>query len=159
MQVVIICHNIAIADLLIEKGADIEARDDDDINALVYASTYNNEEMVKFLLEKGADANTVCEIKNEHTDISPTPLMNAAYKGNTNIINILLENGADINYTTDYGMTALMYAASFNQFEAAKVLLENNADTSITDEYGRTALDLAKSEDYKDIVELIEKYN
>ena len=152
-------HNIAIADLLIEKGADIEARDDDDINALVYASTYNNEEMVKFLLEKGADANTVCEIKNEHTDISPTPLMNAAYKGNTNIINILLENGADINYTTDYGMTALMYAASFNQFEAAKVLLENNADTSITDEYGRTALDLAKSEDYKDIVELIEKYN
>lgn len=152
-------HNIAITELLIEKGADIEAKDDDGINALVYAASFNNEEMVKFLLEKGADANTVCEIKNEHTDISPTPLMNAAYKGNTNIINMLLENGADINYTTDYGMTALMYAASFNQFEAAKVLLENNADTSITDEYGRTALDLAKSEDYKDIVELLEKYN
>ena len=56
-------------------------------------------------------------------------------------------------------MTALMMAASFNQFEAAKILLENNADTSVTDEYGRTALDLAKSEDYKDIVELLEKYN
>lgn len=152
-------NNIAIAELLIEKGADIEAKDDDGINALVYASTYNNEEMVKFLLEKGADANTVCEIENEHIDISPTPLMNAAYRGNTNIINMLLENGADINYTTDYGMTALMMAASFNQFEAAKVLLENNADTSITDEYGRTALDLAKLEDYKDIVELLEKYN
>ncbi|WP_157154466.1 ankyrin repeat domain-containing protein [Brachyspira murdochii] len=152
-------HNIAIAELLIENGADIEAKDDDDINVLVYASTYNNEEMVKFLLEKGADANTVCEIKNEHIDISPTPLMNAAYRGNTNIINMLLENGADINYTTDYGMTALMMAASFNQFEAAKVLLENNADTSVTDEYGRTALDLAKEEDYKDIVELLEKYN
>ena len=116
-------HNIAIAELLIEKGADIEAKDDDGINALVYASTYNNEEMVKFLLEKGADANTVCEIENEHIDISPTPLMNAAYRGNTNIINMLLENGADINYTTDYGMTALMMAASFNQFEAAKTLL------------------------------------
>ena len=152
-------HNIAITELLIEKGADIEAKDDDGINALVYAASFNNEEMVKFLLEKGADANTVCEIKNEHTDISPTPLMNAVYNGNTNIINMLLENGADINYTTDYGMTALMMAASFNQFEAAKVLLENNADTSITDEYGRTALDLAKSEDYKDIVELLEKYN
>ena len=152
-------HDITITELLIEKGADIEAKDDDGINALVYASTYNNEEMVKFLLEKGADANTVCEIENEHTDIASTPLMNAAYRGNTNIINMLLENGADINYTTDFGMTALMMAASFNQFEAAKVLLENNADTSITDEYGRTALDLAKSEDYKDIVELLEKYN
>ena len=84
-------HNIAITELLIEKGADIEARDNDNINALVYASTYNNEEMVKFLLEKGADANTVCEIENEHTDISSTPLMNAAYRGNTNIINMLLE--------------------------------------------------------------------
>ncbi|MEI0603594.1 ankyrin repeat domain-containing protein [Brachyspira alvinipulli] len=152
-------NNIAIAELLIEKGADIEAKDDDGINALVYASTYNDEEMVKFLLEKGADANTVCEIENEHTDIASTPLMNAAYRGNTNIINMLLENGANINYTTDFGMTALMMAASFNQFEAAKLLLENNADTSITDEYGRTALDLAKLEDYKDIVELLEKYN
>ena len=64
-------HNIAITELLIEKGADIEAKDDDGINALVYAASFNNEEMVKFLLEKGADANTVCEIKNEHTDISP----------------------------------------------------------------------------------------
>ncbi|PCG20424.1 ankyrin repeat domain-containing protein [Brachyspira sp. G79] len=151
-------HNITIAELLIEKGADIEAKDNDGINALVYASTYNNEEMVKFLLEKGADANTVCEIENEHTDISSTPLMNAAYRGNTNIINMLLENGADINYTTDYGMTALMMAASFNQFEAAKILLENNADTSITNGYGETALDLAKEEDYKDIVELLEQY-
>ena len=152
-------HDITITELLIEKGADIEAKDDDGINALVYASTYNNEEMVKFLLEKGADANTVCEIENEHTDIASTPLMNAAYRGNTNIINMLLENGANINYTTDFGMTALMMAASFNQFGAAKVLLENNTDTSITDEYGRTALDLAKLEDYKDIVELLEKYN
>ena len=152
-------NNIAIAELLIEKGADIEAKDDDGINALVYASTYNDEEMVKFLLEKGADANTVCEIENEHTDIASTPLMNAAYRGNTNIINMLLENGANINYTTDFGMTALIMAASFNQFEAAKILLENNADTSITDEYGRTALDLAKSEDYEDIVALLEQYN
>ncbi|KLI30873.1 ankyrin, partial [Brachyspira hyodysenteriae] len=58
-------NNIAIAELLIEKGADIEAKDDYGINALVYASSDENEEMVKFLLEKGADANTVCEIENE----------------------------------------------------------------------------------------------
>ncbi|KLI29725.1 ankyrin repeat domain-containing protein, partial [Brachyspira hyodysenteriae] len=114
---------------------------------------------VKFLLEKGADANTVCEIENEDMVISPTPLMNAAYNGNINIINMLLENGADINYTTDFGTTPLMMAASFNHFEAVKVLLENNADTSITDEDGRTALDWAKLENFEDIVELLEEYN
>ncbi|TVL54277.1 ankyrin repeat domain-containing protein [Brachyspira hyodysenteriae] len=152
-------NNIAIAELLIEKGADIEAKDDYGINALVYASSDENEEMVKFLLEKGADANTVCEIENEDMVISPTPLMNAAYNGNINIINMLLENGADINYTTDFGTTPLMMAASFNHFEAVKVLLENNADTSITDEDGRTALDWAKLENFEDIVELLEEYN
>uniref|UniRef100_UPI003F4B25E1 ankyrin repeat domain-containing protein n=1 Tax=Brachyspira catarrhinii TaxID=2528966 RepID=UPI003F4B25E1 len=152
-------NNIAIAELLIEKGADIEAKDDYGINALVYASSDENEEMVKFLLAKGADANTVCEIENEDMVISPTPLMNAAYNGNINIINMLLENGADINYTTDFGTTPLMMAASFNHFEAVKVLLENNADTSITDEDGRTALDWAKLENFEDIVELLEEYN
>ncbi|MBW5377315.1 ankyrin repeat domain-containing protein, partial [Brachyspira pilosicoli] len=82
-------HDITITELLIEKGADIEARNVDGINPLVYAVSLNDEEMVKFLLENGADANTVCEIENEHIDdISPTPLMNAVYNGNTNIINM-----------------------------------------------------------------------
>ena len=152
-------HDITITELLIEKGADIEARNVDGINALVYAVSLNDEEMVKFLLEKGADANTVCEIENEHICMPPTPLMNAVYNGNTNIINMLLENGADINYTTDFGTTPLMMAAGFNHFEAVKVLLENNADTSITDENGYTALDWAKLENFEDIVELLEEYN
>ncbi|WP_295153798.1 ankyrin repeat domain-containing protein [uncultured Brachyspira sp.] len=154
-----ILHDITITELLIEKNADIEARDDNDINALIYAVNFDNEDMVKLLLEKGADANTVAKIENEHTDISPTPLMNAAYKGNTNIINMLLENNADINYATDFGITALMMAANFNRFESAKILLENNADTSVTNGYGKTALDMAKEQDYKDIVSLLEKYN
>lgn len=154
-----ILRDITITELLIEKNADIEARDDNDINALIYAVNFDNEDMVKLLLEKGADANTVAKIENEHTEISPTPLMNAAYKGNTNIINMLLENNADINYATDFGITALMMAANFNRFESAKILLENNADTSVTNGYGKTALDMAKEQDYKDIVSLLEKYN
>lgn len=154
-----ILRDITITELLIEKNADIEARDDNDINALIYAVNFDNEDMVKLLLEKGADANTVAKIENEHTEISPTPLMNAAYKGNTNIINMLLENNADINYAADFGITALMMAANFNRFESAKILLENNADTSVTNGYGKTALDMAKEQDYKDIVSLLEKYN
>ncbi|TVL69749.1 ankyrin repeat domain-containing protein, partial [Brachyspira hyodysenteriae] len=132
-------NNIAIAELLIEKGADIEAKDDYGINALVYASSDENEEMVKFLLEKGADANTVCEIENEHIDISPTPLMNAVYNGNTNIINMLLENGADINYTTDE-MTPLIYAAYKGNTNIINTLLENGVDINYTNYYGMTAL-------------------
>lgn len=137
-------HDITITELLIEKGADIEARNVDGINALVYAVSLNDEEMVKFLLEKGADANTVCEIENEHICMPPTPLMNAVYNGNTNIINMLLENGADINYTTDE-MTPLIYAAYKGNTNIINTLLENGVDINYTNYYGMTALMYAAS--------------
>ena len=151
-------HNIAIAELLIEKGADIEARNVDGINALVYAVSLNDEEMVKFLLEKGADANTVCEIENEHIYMPPTPLMNAVYNGNTNIINMLLENGADINYTTDE-MTPLIYAAYKGNTNIINTLLENGVDINYTNYYGMTALMYAASYNQFEAVKILLENN
>ncbi|AEM23266.1 ankyrin repeat-containing protein [Brachyspira intermedia PWS/A] len=152
-------HNIAIAELLIEKGADIEARNVDGINALVYAVSLNDEEMVKFLLAKGADANTVCEIENEHIYMPPTPLMNAVYNGNTNIINMLLENGADINYTNDSDMTPLIYAAYKGNTNIINTLLENGADINYTNYYGMTALMYAASYNQFEAVKILLENN
>lgn len=151
-------HDITITELLIEKGADIEARNVDGINALVYAVSLNDEEMVKFLLEKGADANTVCEIENEHIYMPPTPLMNAVYNGNTNIINMLLENGADINYTTDE-MTPLIYAAYKGNTNIINTLLENGADINYTNYYGMTALMYAASYNQFEAVKILLENN
>ncbi|MEI0797955.1 ankyrin repeat domain-containing protein [Brachyspira intermedia] len=151
-------HDITITELLIEKGADIEARNVDGINALVYAVSLNDEEMVKFLLENGADANTVCEIENEHIYMLPTPLIYAAYKGNTNIINILLENGADINYTTDE-MTPLIYAAYKGNTNIINTLLENGVDINYTNYYGMTALMYAASYNQFEAVKILLENN
>ena len=151
-------HDITITELLIEKGADIEARNVDGINALVYAVSLNDEEMVKFLLEKGADANTVCEIENEHIYMPPTPLMNAVYNGNTNIINMLLENGADINYTTDE-MTPLIYAAYKGNTNIINTLLENGVDINYTNYYGMTALMYAANSNQFEAVKILLKNN
>lgn len=151
-------HDITITELLIEKGADIEARNVDGINALVYAVSLNDEEMVKFLLEKGADANTVCEIENEHICMPPTPLMNAVYNGNTNIINMLLENGADINYTTDE-MTPLIYAAYKGNTNIINTLLENGVDINYTNYYGMTALMYAASYNQFEAVKILLENN
>ncbi|MEI0491988.1 ankyrin repeat domain-containing protein [Brachyspira intermedia] len=151
-------HDITITELLIEKGADIEARNVDGINALVYAVSLNDEEMVKFLLEKGADANTVCEIENEHIYMPPTPLMNAVYNGNTNIINMLLENGADINYTTDE-MTPLIYAAYKVNTNIINTLLENGVDINYTNYYGMTALMYAANSNQFEAVKILLENN
>ena len=46
---------VAVAQLLLENGADTEARDKDMKTALMLAVEYGDEGMVRLLLEKGAD--------------------------------------------------------------------------------------------------------
>lgn len=63
----------------------------------------------------------------------------ATYKGNNEVAKFLIDNGADINGTSQYG-TPLMAAVVKGNAEIAKVLLDHNADTSIADQGGNTAL-------------------
>ena len=46
-----------IARLLVEKGADVDARDDTGVTALMNAAWDQRLELVEFLIEKGADVN------------------------------------------------------------------------------------------------------
>lgn len=86
-----------------------------------------NADRVKKELKKGTDANAM--------DIySITVLMMAAAKGKTEIVKLLLENGAQVNaIDNNHRETALMWAANKNKIPAMKVLLESGADVKITD--------------------------
>lgn len=90
----------------------------------------------------------------EEVDVSISPfgkgrllLHYAAQFGLTDIIEILLEKGADVNATTDDGMTPLHYLAKSDDlnYAAASLLLENGADAHIVNGEGKTAEQLAKS--------------
>jgi len=48
-------ENVKILELLIDAGAEIDAKDDFGRTALIYAAGFGDAEMVKFLLDKGAD--------------------------------------------------------------------------------------------------------
>ena len=54
-------------------------------------------------------------------------LIYASYGGNTEIVRLLLDNGADPNIRNDYGMTALIAASSRGHNEIVKLLLERDA--------------------------------
>ena len=56
-----------------------------------------------------------------------TPLHYAAESGHLDIMQVLLEAGADVNARTDHGGTALMSAALQGQAETVKILLDNGA--------------------------------
>jgi ankyrin repeat protein len=62
----------------------------------------------------------------------PTPLFVAAYAGHCNIIKLLVQHKADINWQDDDGMTALWLAIEFGELETVKCLLEQGANPNIT---------------------------
>ncbi|UOK42457.1 MULTISPECIES: ankyrin repeat domain-containing protein [Flavobacterium] len=88
---------------------------------------------MKSLIEKTpADINSV----NNH---GYSLLVLATYRGNNEVARFLIENGADINGTSNYG-SPLMSAVVKGNLEIVKVLLEHKVDTNIADQSGNTAL-------------------
>ena len=77
---------------------------------------------------------------NAKANNSATVLMNAASYGHSEIVEVLLAQGAHVNAEANDGRTALMAAAKDNDFEIVRILLEKGADVNAADNDGRTAL-------------------
>jgi ankyrin repeat protein len=76
-----------IAKLLVEKGADVDARDKDGFTALMMAAWQGHAEIAKLLIDRGADVNA------EAND-GFTALMAAEKGGYTEIVKLLKAAGA-----------------------------------------------------------------
>jgi ankyrin repeat protein len=60
------------------------------------------------------------------------------------IAKLLLQKGADPNYTDEYGRTALMYAAKSLQEPLVDLFLSHKANRNLVDKVGKSAVDYAK---------------
>lgn len=90
--------------------------------------------IVRMLLEAGADVN------GSTGSTKVTPLMAAADAGNAEILQILLQTGADVDAADSNGNTALM-DASLRGYEAiVQQLLDAGANVDMVARRGRTAL-------------------
>lgn len=87
-----------------------------------------------------------------------TPLILAASGGRDKVVNLLLNQGANVNAKTNDGHSALQYAASKNWKTICASLLENNADVNITDRRGSTPLHRSASKGNLAIVKLLLEY-
>ncbi|WP_158275706.1 acyltransferase family protein [Marinilabilia rubra] len=92
------------------------------------------------------DTNTVIEYIKSGSDLNiaeasggSSPLITAALFGRTEIANLLINAGADINFTNNDGSTALHTAAFFCRADIVELLLENGVDQSIANNAGSTA--------------------
>ncbi|CAK1545153.1 unnamed protein product [Leptosia nina] len=73
-----------------------------------------------------------------------TALQHAAYKGCKDMVQLLLDRGADVNCGNhEYNYTALHFGALSGNSEVCKLLLEAGAKPSATNSVGRTAAQMA----------------
>ena len=81
-------------------------------------------------------------IVNAIDDKGSSMLILACYRGNHEVAQFLIENGADLNYVSKNG-TALMACVFRSEFELVDELLKKNINLDLTDTNGQTALMLA----------------
>ena len=106
-----------------------------EMTALMTAINHNDILTVQNLIQKGVDVNEL----DDHQD---APLVMAAYKGHTEIVEKLLEAGADVTAVDpEMKATALHAAAYAGRTEAARVLIRYKIDIDKQGPYnGYTAL-------------------
>jgi ankyrin repeat protein len=80
-------------------------------------------------------------------------LITSARNGRSDILQGLLDRGADVNAKDSGGNTALIWAAWYGCVDIVRLLLDNGADVNVKNNFGDTALALAE----KGVVELLEK--
>ena len=72
-----------------------------------------------------------------------TPLVFAAREGDIESAKVLLDAGADVNQTTEYGWTPLLVATNNRNYKLGALLLERGANPSLANKGGWTPLYLA----------------
>ena len=137
-------NRITLLKLLINRGADVRARDSSGRTALHWSVEQimtegggftARPEVVRFLLDNGAEVNA-------QDYLGQTALIKivAAWKNPIAIPQLLIEKGANVNLGDKDGVTALMLSAEKGRSDLVQLLLEKGATLDAKDKLGRTAI-------------------
>ena len=142
---------VAVANFLIAKGADVNAKGMVGGTPLLWARKDKDEsfDLIQRLIAKGADVNAV----NEY---NWTTLCSVVKSGNTKAAKLLIDHGADINFRWKTG-TLLQMAINGSHEEMAKLLVESGAKLQEFS-FGNTELHLAAMKGCADLVPLLVKH-
>ncbi|KAJ8521330.1 hypothetical protein ON010_g17836 [Phytophthora cinnamomi] len=107
---------------LMESG-DANATDEQGKTLLMIAAQCSQMDVVRFLVDRGADLNAVDNLNNS------TPLL----RDELPMIWLLIEAGADVNAADNWGLSSLFYGAVNSNLDVIQLLVESGADINAVD--------------------------
>jgi len=141
-------RDLKMANLLIQKGADINITDNDGNNVLHICAIEDRLDLARIYIENGVRINHVNKQGKKPLDLyvekhNSTPLhWYSGIEDTEEMIKILAESKVDINQTDKYGRTPLHIASFYSRFEAIHLLLSQKASLSVKDNNGFTPMDI-----------------
>ncbi|KAL6114853.1 dapk1 [Pungitius sinensis] len=179
------CGNIQIIEVLMRKGAEIQAHDKSGTNAIYYAARHGHVETLRFLHEKKCPLDVqdksgetalhvaarygnvdvvsyLCSIR-ANPDLSDreqeTPLHCAAWHGYSPVARALCQAGCHVDAKNREGESALLTASARGFVDIVECLVEHGADVEATDKDGHTALHLAVRRCQVDVVRCLLRHH
>lgn len=142
--------NVDKINILLKSKVNLNATNAREMTALQVASVDNNIEIVKLLVEAGADIN------RKHKESGKTALIYAASNGHLDVLRYLLGlPGILVNAKDKEGKTALIYAVFNARKEAIGILLDNNANPNARTNVDESALSFALKGGRPEIVTIL----
>uniref|UniRef100_H3AVQ6 BCL3 transcription coactivator n=1 Tax=Latimeria chalumnae TaxID=7897 RepID=H3AVQ6_LATCH len=142
------------------ESLNLEARNYEGYCPLHIAVANGNQEIVTYLLDHGADIDSVgcvcmfacvrvcvCMRVSTYRDVKSgqTPLIQAVEINSIEMVTLMIQSGANVNAQTYSGNTALHCASGRGLVDMVRLLLKNGADSSAKNYHNDTALMVAKN--------------
>jgi len=148
-------NRIDAARLLIERGADVNAKDDMQDSPYLYAGAQGRLEILRMTLAAGADLKST----NRYDG---TALIPAAHHGHVETVRELLKTRIDVDHVNRLGWTALLEAIVLGDGGAAhteivRLLVAHGASLQLADAQGVTPLAHAEQRGPRAIVEILRR--
>jgi ankyrin repeat protein len=139
-----------VAHLVYTHPDAIDIYAEDGFTALGLACYFGQFEVARYLVLKGADVNLP-----SNNGFNVFPIHSAAAGNYTNVVRMLVDNGAQVNVKQQAGSTPLHSAAQNGNLEMLILLLEQGADVNVRMEGGKLPADLAREKGFNEIAEIL----
>ena len=147
--------NVKVAQLLLERGANINARNKEGhtplhrvLVSLGYGAGVHYFDIIQLLFEHGANVDAL-------DDAQSAPLHVASQSGSTEATRLLLEYGADVHALDGNHSTSLHLASRIGNAEVARLLLEHGAVVDARDNKDSTPLHDASQRGNAEVARLL----